>query len=288
MSQSTELALNQLINNIVVAVGDETGLLVKDAIDRLIGLEGVDVSAIQAQLSTLNNLLNANTAADGTLAQTLLASLSSISGRLDVLEADGAVAALQAAVAALQAGAATETAARLAGDANLQTQIDALQTSMTAAEAAIAALAAVPPSVFDPTTINNTLAAQATLISNLQAADAASAVQISDLQAAVQALNGQAAAIAAAAAAAAAAQSTANVAVSNAAAASAAAAAAQAAAAANSAAIASLQAANDAAHESFVTLADLQSALAVVASFKTAARTAMRNAAFASGDPLRN
>lgn len=246
MSAHLNTELHDLFVCVATTFGDEVAQAVEEKIAAVLALEGVDIAALQAQITALNNLLAGNTAGDASTAQAILAALTAIGGRVSALEGSTAVADLTAVVAGLQAALATETQNRLDADAALQQNITSLQVTVDNLTQSIVTIqgeiaGGTGSGACDCTALTAAIAEAATAITNLQASDAQQATQIAALQAAVVSLQTQAADIAtaqataaaalaaaqAAAAAAVAAQSTATQAISDAAAAGAAASVAQ-------------------------------------------------------------
>lgn len=234
--------LTVLINCLASTFGDEVGQALNEKIDNLVAMQDIDINALQAQLAALNAALASNTEGDTLTAQSILAQLAALDSRLDVLESATAVAQLQAAVAALQASAAAEAAARAAADAQLQSNIDSIQTALDSLVQQVTTIQnnQTGNPECDCVALNAAIAEQATAIANLQGVDAAQAAQIAALQATVQSLSTNSAAIAAA-------QAAADAAAAAAAQAAASAAAAQATATAAGTAAATAQATADAA-----------------------------------------
>jgi trimeric autotransporter adhesin len=213
--------LSLLVNCVATTFGDEVGQAINEKLDNLIAMQDIDINALQAQLAALNAALASNTSGDTLTAQSILSQLAALDSRLDVLETDGAVAALQATVATLQAGAAAELAARTAADAQLQSNIDGIQTALDSLVQQVTVIqnSQTGNPECDCVALTAAIAEQATAIANLQGVDAAQAAQIAALQATVQTLSTNSAQIAQAQADAAAALSAANAAAASAAAA---------------------------------------------------------------------
>lgn len=230
-----ETDLDDLVSCLVAGFGNEVGSAVKEKFDEVLALEGVDLNAIQGQITQLNALLAANTGNDSLTAQSLLAQLHSVDSRLDALEGSTAVADLAAVVAALQIALTAETAARISGDQTNATAIATVESALallTAQVVAIQTNGGGSDPACDCVALTAAIADQANAITNLSASDAAQSVQIAALQATIAGLQTDAVAIAAAQATANAAQTAANTALANAAVAKAAADAAAAAVAA--------------------------------------------------------
>jgi hypothetical protein len=270
--------LNTLINCISVTFGDEIGQAVQEKFDQVLALQGADINAISAQIAQLNALLASNTEGDQLTAQSILAQLAALDNRLDVLEGSTAVTDLTAVVNALQVALTGETAARTAGDAALRSDLETL-------EAAVATLTQQVVTIqnegtggsggdCDCVALTAAIADLNNKVTNLEASDAQQSVRITALQEAVAGLSVSAAAISAAQAAADAASAAAAQAAAAAAAAQATANNAAGVAAANGAAIAALEAANAAAHDTFITVDMIKAVDCVVhgQSFRTALR----------------
>lgn len=231
---NVETDLEDLVTCLVAGFGNEVGSAVKDKFDEVLALEGVDINAIQGQINQLNALLAANAGNDTLTAQSLLAQLSGIGGRLDALEGSTAVADLAAVVLTLQNALSDEVKHRTDGDAANAAAIASVESAVAALTQQVIAIQTGGGSdpACDCVALTQAIADQANAVTNLSASDAAQSVQIAALQAAISGLQTDAVAIAAAQAAANAAQSTANTALANAAVAKAAADAAAAALAA--------------------------------------------------------
>jgi trimeric autotransporter adhesin len=270
--------LNTLINCISVTFGDEIGQAVQDKFDQVLALHGADVNAISAQIAQLNALLASNTEGDQLTAQSILAQLSALDSRLDVLEGSTAVADLAMVVEALQTALAAETTARGDGD-------DALRSDLAELEAAVATLTQQVVTIqnegtggtggsCDCVAMTAAIADLTNRAVNLEASDAQQSIRITALQDALAGLSTSTAAIAAAQAAADAAAAAAAVAAATAASAQATANNANTVAAGAAAAVAALEASNAAAHDTFITVDMIKNVNCVVhgQSFRTALR----------------
>jgi chromosome segregation ATPase len=269
--------LHVLITCLATTFGDEVGQAVQEKFNSLIQLEGIDVAALQAQINALNNILNNST--EAATVQSILTQLAAFGTRLNTLESSTAVADLAVVVASAQAAIAAETARAQAAEAALAASITTINTTLGDLAAEITALQNAPqPQACDCAALTASIAAQATQIANLQAVDSATAAQIAALQSSVEALHGQAAAIAAAQATADAASAAAAAAATQAASAAASAAAANAGVTSLTAAVAQLTTDNNAAHNTFVTKVEIQNIDCVLVG--QAFRGAMRNRMF--------
>jgi trimeric autotransporter adhesin len=273
--------LASLVACLASTFGDEVGLAVNEKVNSVLALEGVDIAAVQAQITTLNNLLSANASGDAASAQSILAAITSIGSRVTALEGSTAVADLTAVVTGLQAALATETQNRLDAESVIQSNIASIQSNVDQLSQSLVsiqnAIDAGTSSACDCAALTAAIAAQATAITNLQASDASTATQVAALQAAIEALATSAAGVAAAQATADAAAATAQAALASAAAATATANAAAASAAAAAAAVAELDARNEHEHGHFVTKAEVMdiNCAAIGAVFRTAMRSRM-------------
>jgi chromosome segregation ATPase len=273
--------LASLVACLASTFGDEVGQAVNEKVNSVLALEGVDIAAVQAQITTLNNLLSANTSGDAASAQSILAAITAIGARVTTLEGSTAVADLTAVVAGLQTTLATETQNRLDSESSLQANINSVQSNVDQLTQSLVsiqnAIDAGGSNACDCAALTSAIATQATAIANLQASDAATATQIAALQTAIEGLTTAAAGIAAAQATADAASATAQTALANAAAATATANAANAAAAAATAAVAELDSRNEHEHGHFVTKAEVMdiNCAAIGAVFRGAMRSRM-------------
>ena len=286
MTQPYSNDLTVLVNCLATTFGDEVGQAVQDKFDQVLALEAVDINRITGQIAQLNALLAANTTSDSVTAASILSQLHTIDGRLDNIEGSTAVANLTAVVAALTASLTAETASRVAGDENLQNEINAIRSTVEGLSQQLVALengGSTTNNTCDCPAIMSQLAAQTTALANLQAYDAATAIQITSLQATVQGLHTS---VLAAQAAADAAAATAQSALT----AAAAAAAAAAKVASDLAALTALQTTRDhdnqEAHDTFITKVEIQNINCVAVGHSM--RVAMRARMFDAGNPKRN
>jgi trimeric autotransporter adhesin len=248
--------LTALVTCLATTFGDEVGQAVNEKINSVLQLEGVDIAAVQAQIATLNSLMQSGNASDAATAQAIVSQLTSLSSRITSLESSTAVAQLTAAVAAIQDAVTTETAARVAADAANAAAIAAvaanvatLTTSLAAVEAAVAAGGT---GSCDCDAINTSIAQIVSDVTALKASDASQSATIAGLTTRIQALEVKAGDITAATTAAAAASVAAAAATAAAAAAGAKADAAAAAAAAVAAAVRELDDRNEEQHGHFI------------------------------------
>jgi chromosome segregation ATPase len=278
MSTTYNDELNTLISCISTTFGDEIGQAVQEKFDQVLALQGADINAISAQIATLNALLASNTEGDQLTAQSILAQLSALDSRLDVLEGSTAVADLTAVVDAIQTALTAETAARTAGDTALRSDLDELEATVATLTQQIVTIqnegTGGTGGDCDCVALTAAIADLTNRAVNLEASDAQQSVRITALQDALAGLSTSAAAIAAA-------QAAADAAAADAAAAAAAAAAAQATAnnastvaAGAAAAVAALEASNATAHDTFITVDMIKNVNCVVhgQSFRTALR----------------
>jgi chromosome segregation ATPase len=248
-----EQTVEELFGCIATQFGIATGAAIKSEIDALLGLPNVNITALQAAVTQIQALLDADPNTEGfQVGQNIITQLVSLGDRITALENDTVVATLQTMVNSLAVDLAAEVNRAQAAEQALQDLIDGLQTQVTTLQTALDNLPA--GNGCDCAALQAQITALQTTITNLQAADAQTAVQIAALQTSVGDLSAQ---ITAAATAAAVAQATASAAAT-------AAAAAQATADANATAIASLDAREQSNHNNHGTqIAGLQA-------FKTA------------------
>lgn len=194
MSQTVE----ELFGCVATQFGIATGEAIQTAINELIAMPNVDISALTAAVAQIQGLLDADEGTEGfQLGQNIVTALTDLTSRVTALENDTVVAQLQSMVNSLGTDLANETNRAQAAEANLQGQIDALTSDLAALEATVASL---PTSSCDCAALQAQITANATAVTNLQAADAATAVQITALQDSIAALTLQVTAAAAAAA----------------------------------------------------------------------------------------
>jgi chromosome segregation ATPase len=226
-----EQTVEELFGCIATQFGIATGAAIKSEIDALLGLPNVNITALQAAVTQIQALLDADPNTEGfQVGQNIITQLVSLGDRITALENDTVVATLQTMVNSLAVDLAAEVNRAQAAEQALQDLIDGLQTQVTTLQTALDNLPA--GNGCDCAALQAQITALQTTITNLQAADAQTAVQIAALQTSIGDLSAQ---ITAAATAAAVAQATASAAAS-------AAAAAQATADANATAIAALDA----------------------------------------------
>lgn len=223
------MELTNLMQCIATTFGVKVGEAVRAEVDSVLQLEGLDVSTINAKITAIQNLLDADpNTPEFDIAQNFITTIAGLTARIAALEGDTRVAACQSAITALNSGLAAEVARAQAAEAALAAQITTINGNLASLSAQIAAIPTTP--ACDCEALAASIAANSTAIANLQGVDAQQAAQIAALQATVQNLQSS---LTSNASAAAAAQATAN-------AAAAAAAAAQAAANAAAAAVADL------------------------------------------------
>jgi chromosome segregation ATPase len=209
MTQTVE----ELFGCIATQFGIATGEAIKTEISALLGLPNVDVGALQAAITQIQTLLDADPDTEGfQVGQNIITSLTDLASRISALENDSVVATLQSLVTSLEGDLAAEISRAQAAEEDLQSQIDALATQLAGISVSIE-----NPSdagACDCVALQEQITALGNAVTNLQSADAAFAVQITALQDNYAAVSAQVAAnataVAAAAAAAVAAQGTAN------------------------------------------------------------------------------
>jgi hypothetical protein len=211
------MELTQLMQCIASTFGVKVGEAVKAEIEGTLGLQGVDIAALNAKIATIQSLLDADAGTpEFDIAQNLITTITGLNARLATLEGDTRVAAVQAAVASLTSGLAAEVARATAAEAALAAQISVINTTLTSISTQISEYQTGVSNACDCAAITASLAAQSTAIANLQGVDSAQAAQIAAMQATIEGLSvsasSTAAAIAAVAQAAATAQATANAA----------------------------------------------------------------------------
>ena len=190
--------VEELFGCIATQFGIATGEAIQAAINELIALPNVDISALTAAVGQIQALLDADEGTEGVqLGQNIVTALTNLTSRVTTLENSDVVAQLQSMVNSLGTDLANETNRAQAAEANLQGQIDALTSDLAALEATVASL---PAASCDCAALQAQITANATAITNLQASDAATAVQITALQDSIAALTAQVAAASAAAA----------------------------------------------------------------------------------------
>ena len=190
--------VEELFGCIATQFGTATGEAIQTAINELIAMPSVDVSALTAAVAQIQALLDADEGTEGfQLGQNIVTALTNLTSRVTTLENSDVVAQLQSMVNSLGTDLANETNRAQAAEANLQGQIDALTSDLAALEATVASL---PAASCDCAALQAQITANATAITNLQASDAAIAIQITALQDSIAALTAQVTAASAAAA----------------------------------------------------------------------------------------
>lgn len=196
MSQTVE----ELFGCVATQFGIATGEAIQSAINELLAMPSVDVSALTAAVAQIQGLLDADEGTEGfQLGQNIVTALTDLTSRVTALENDTVVAQLQSMVNSLGVDLANETNRAVAAEAALQAQIDNLTSDLAALEAVVANL---PTSSCDCAALQAQITANGTAITNLQASDAATAIQIAAIQASIDTLSAQVTAASAAAAAA--------------------------------------------------------------------------------------
>jgi DNA repair exonuclease SbcCD ATPase subunit len=222
--------VTELFGCIATQFGIETGAAIKAEIDALLGLPNVDVQALSAAVAQIQSLLDSDPNTPGfQIGQNIIAQLVSLGDRITALENDTVVATLQTMVTSLGQDLVSEVNRAQAAEQALQDLIDSLTTQLTALQTTVSNLPS-GQSGCDCAALQAQITAITTQITNLQASDTATAVQITGLQQQIGSLSADVVAATAAA----------NAAAATAAAAVTAAATAQATANANAAAIAAL------------------------------------------------
>lgn len=118
-----------------------TGEAIQTAINELIAMPSVDVSALTAAVAQIQAPLDADEGTEGfQLGQNIVTALTNLTSRVTTLENSDVVAQLQSMVNSLGTDLANETNCAQAAEANLQGQIDALTSDLAALEAVVAAL----------------------------------------------------------------------------------------------------------------------------------------------------
>ena len=192
--------VEELFGCIATQFGTATGEAIQAAINELIAMPSVDVSALTAAVAQIQALLDADEGTEGfQLAQNIVTTLTNLTSRVTTLENSDVVAQLQSMVNSLGTDLANETNRAQSAEANLQDQIDALTSDLAALEAVVAAL---PAASCDCAALQAQITANGTAITNLQATDAAIAIQIAAIQASIDSLSAQVTTASAAAAAA--------------------------------------------------------------------------------------
>jgi ribosomal protein L12E/L44/L45/RPP1/RPP2 len=214
--------VEELFGCIATQFGIETGAAIKAEIDALLGMPNVDIQALTAAVAQIQSLLDSDPNTPGfQIGQNIITQLVSLGDRITALENDTVVASLQTMVVSLGQDLASEVARAQAAEQALQDLIDGLTSQVNTLQTAINNMP--EGNGCDCVALQAQITALTTQITNLQASDAQTAVQISALQTSVADLSGQIAtaavaaaaastAAAAAAAAAAVAQATANAA----------------------------------------------------------------------------
>ena len=225
MTQTAE----ELFGCIATQFGIATGEAIKAEIDALLALPNVDLTALQAAIAQIQDLLDAEPGTEGfQVGQNIITTLTDLTARVTALENDTVVATLQTLVNSLSVDLASEINRAQTAEAGLQDQIDTLSASLATLQTTVANLP--QNEARDCAALQAQITALGNSVTNLQSADAAFAVQITALQDGIATLTSQLASVSA----------TATAAASAAALAQAAAATAQAGVATNAAAIQAL------------------------------------------------
>lgn len=200
MPQATQ-TVEELFGCVATQFGVATGEAIQTAISELLAMPTVDISALTAAVAQIQGLLDADEGTEGfQLGQNIVTSLTDLTSRVIALENDDVVVQLQTMVNALGTDLANETNRAEAAEAALQAQIDTLESTLSALQTQISTL---PTDACDCAALQAQITANNTAITNLQATDAAVAVQVAGIQASIDALSAQVASASAAAAAAA-------------------------------------------------------------------------------------
>jgi uncharacterized coiled-coil protein SlyX len=157
--------LQTLFQCLAQTFGEETGRAVKAEIQSVINLGQIDVAALNAKITTIQNLLDADpNTPEFDIATNLITQLTSLSGRITALENDTALQSLSSIVNGIDAGLA-----------QLVNQVQDLTAQVTALQNAT-------PTPVDLTEVNAAISGLTTSVSNLQAVDVTQASQITALQ----------------------------------------------------------------------------------------------------------
>jgi len=157
--------LQTLFQCLAQTFGEETGRAVKAEIQSVINLGQIDVAALNAKITTIQNLLDADpNTPEFDIATNLITQLTSLSNRIGVLENDGTLQNLSSIVNGIDQGLAT-----------LQSQVQDLSSQVSALQNAV-----VTP--VDLTDVNAAIGGLQTSVANLQAVDVTQAAQITALQ----------------------------------------------------------------------------------------------------------
>jgi chromosome segregation ATPase len=200
--------LNQTLECLLAGIGEQTGAAIKTEINNLIGLQNVDLQALQATVAAIQGLVDADPNTPGfQVGQNIVAQLVALGNRIDSLEASTVVAQLQVLVNSINAALAAEVVARAEADAALQAGLDALSAQYDSLSQQVTTIINNPTGEScDCEAIAAQITALETSLGGLTGTDAAQAAQIATLQGQIASLSsGLAAAVAAANAAAAAA-----------------------------------------------------------------------------------
>ena len=218
--------LQTILECVSTQFGIATGNAIKAEISNLVGMQNVDLTAINAAITQINALLDTDPETAGVQfnAASLIAQLTDLGSRLTTLENSEVVQNLTVIINQIDSSLTAEVTRAQAAEAALGEQITSINGTIATLTTQLAALEASGGSGgCDCAQIASDISALQTAVTNLQATDAGTATQVAGIQAQLATLASDIATATAAAAAA-----------------SASAAAAQTAAAAASAAVATL------------------------------------------------
>lgn len=189
--------LQTILQCVSTQFGIATGQAIKAEISNLVGMQNVDLTAINAAIAQINSLLDTDPETAGTQfnAASLIAQLTDLGTRLTTLESSEVVQNLTVIVNQIDASLSAEVARAQAAEAALGDQITTINTTITSLTTQLAALEASGGSgSCDCAAIATEISALQTAVTNLQATDVGTATQVAGIQTQLAALAGEIAA----------------------------------------------------------------------------------------------
>lgn len=193
--------LNNTLECLIDGIGQATGEAIKSEINALLAMPNVDISALQAAIAQIQDLLDADPGTTGfQTGQSIIAQLVALGNRLDNIENSTVLATLQVLVSDINNSLVSEIADRVAADAVNAAAIEAAVASITELQATVATLeAAGSGGSCDCVAISAQIASMESSLANLVGTDAAQAAQIAGLQSSLTSMASSVAAATAAA-----------------------------------------------------------------------------------------
>jgi chromosome segregation ATPase len=195
--------LQTILECVSTQFGIATGEAIKAEISALVGMQNVDLTAINAAIAQINSLLDTDPETAGVQfnAASLIAQLTDLGTRITTLESSDVVQNLTVIINQIDASLSAEVARAQAAESALADQIDTINGTITSLTTQLAALEAAGGSGgCDCAAIATEISALQTAVTNLQATDAGTATQVAGIQTQLAILAGDIAAATAASA----------------------------------------------------------------------------------------